>query len=90
MFLFKRKCKHEYEELGMFYKEYFTEYSNCFDTIVVYRKERCKKCGDINDIQISSETFLPEKHYTRNRKNAYIKILANKNIGLEIDLKTKL
>lgn len=89
MFLFKRKCKHEYETLGMFYKEIFTEYRNCFDAIVVYRRERCKKCGDINDVYISSKNFPPElyyKDYTREQKDKYIEHLTRKDIGLEIDL----
>lgn len=86
MFLLKR-CRHEYETLGVFYKEYLTQYTNCFDVISVYRKERCQKCGEINNVLLSSESFVPELYNRRDiRKDDYIKHLKGKGIGLEIDL----
>ena len=90
MFLFKRKCEHEYETVGLFYKEYLTEYRNCFDSISVYMRRRCKKCGDVYDARLSSETFVPELYHDRDeRKDMYIDGLKEKGIGLEIDLYKK-
>lgn len=85
---FKKKCKHEFENLGMFYKEIFTEYINRFDKVNVYRKERCRLCGCTQDVLVSSEEFMPELHKGRdNRKDEYIKHLRNnKGLKLEIDL----
>lgn len=88
MGLLKRKCQHDYEIIGTFYKEHFTEYTNCFDTIDVYRKERCKKCNHIKNTLLSSESFMPQLHEGREeRKDKYIKFLREfKDIKLEIEL----
>lgn len=87
--LFKKKYKHEheFENLGLFYKERLTEYRNCFDEIKVYRKEQCRLCGCIQDVLLSSEEFIPELYEGRDdRKDSYIKHLIDRNIKLEIDL----
>lgn len=87
MEFFKRKCKHDYEKIGLFYKEYLTEYRNAFDSVVAYRKERCKKCGNIINVPLAREFFMPELHKGRDeRKDEYIKYLRGKGYKLEIDL----
>lgn len=87
MLWFKKKCEHEYENIGTFYKEIFTEYINCFDRIDVYERNRCKICGNIEDTLLSSEKFMPELHEGRDsRKDKYIKHLIDKGYKLEIDL----
>ena len=82
------KCDHEYTTVGIFYKEIPTEYRNCFDEVNVYRKCRCKKCGQIDDILWSQEKFQPEMYERSSRvqKDGYITYLHTKGIGLEIDL----
>lgn len=85
--IFKKKCKHEYEAIGNFYKEHLTEYVNCFDKVNAYKRERCKKCGNIRDVLLSSEKFIPEMHRSRDpRKEKYINYLTEKGFALEIDL----
>lgn len=82
------KCKHEYTTVGLFYKEIPTEWVNCFDKINVYKKCRCKKCGRIDDILLTSEEFQPEivDHSSRVKKDGYMAYLRTRGIGLEIDL----
>lgn len=81
------KCKHAYENLGIFYKEIFTQYRNWFDEINVYKRNRCKICGHIEDTLLSSEKFMPELYEGRDgRKDEYIKHLKNKGCKLEIDI----
>ena len=86
MFKIKQKCQHEYETIGMFYKEILAEYRNCFDVVRVYEKRKCKKCGCIENVLLVSESFLPERFNKRDRKDKYIEHLINNNIKFEIDL----
>ena len=90
MFGFFKKakpCEHEYETIDSFYKEKRTEYRNCFDKIEAYTRRKCKKCGDIKDILLVSESFLPEMYYLeRKEKENYIKYLVSIGFKKEIDL----
>lgn len=89
MKLFKKKCQHEYKSVGLFYKETLTEYRNGFDTINVYERKQCIKCGKYTDELISHEEFLPEVFTGRDaRKTEYVQLLKAKNILLEIELCT--
>lgn len=85
--MFKRKCQHEYELVGYFYKEYFTEYTNCFDSVCAYAKFRCKKCCEFSNHLLSKEEFLPQLHEGReSRREDYIKHLKNEGFKQEIDI----
>ena len=90
--MFKKKHKHEYVDIGIFYKEYLTEYVNSFDQIIVYKRKKCIHCGDIYDEYVSREKFLPEMHYRdhKEKKKEYIDYI-EKEYGcvLEIDLMLK-
>ena len=83
--LVENQCKHDYEFIGNFYKEEFTEYRNRFDKINVYSKERCKKCGHIQNVLLLSEEFMPQLHEGR-EKDDYIEFLRDRGVKLEIEL----
>lgn len=83
----KKKCEHEWEVIGHFYKEHFTEYTNRFDSVCVYEKFRCKKCGAFSDYLLSSESFLPQLHSGREkRRDDYILKLKNMGFKQEIEI----
>lgn len=82
-----KPCEHEYETIDSYYKEHLTEYINCCDTINAYARRKCIKCGDIKDVFLSSEQFLPELHLRdRKRKDSYIEYLKSIGFKPEIDL----
>lgn len=66
--MFKKKCQHEYELVGYFYKEYLTEYKNVFDEVNDYKRLKRKKCGEISDVLLSSENL--SRNYTKAERNA--------------------
>ena len=85
--MFKKKCQHEYELIGYFYKEYLTEYKNVFDEVNAYKRLKCKKCGEISNILLSSEKFLPQLHKGREkRREDYIQKLKNMEFRQEVEL----
>lgn len=85
--MFKRKCKHEWSVIGLFYKENLTQYRNYFDKVEVYQKHFCCKCCQYKDELISIEFFMPELYHGRDeRKTEYIQKLNKKGILDEIDL----
>lgn len=87
MFKKKRVCEHEYETLGMFYKENITTWRDHNDSINTYKRCKCKTCGEVKDILLASELFVPEKFHDRDeRKDKYIEYLRQHNIKSEIDL----
>lgn len=85
--MFKKKCRHEYELVGYFYKEILTEYKNCFDSVNAYKRLKCKKCGETSDALLSSEKFEPQLHKGREkRREDYIQKLKNMGFSQEIEL----
>lgn len=87
MILFRKKHIHEYESVGYFYKEHYTEYRNDFDQINAYQKYRCKTCEKIMDVLLSSESFLPEMYeHKRDYKDKYIQYLKSNGFKSEIEL----
>lgn len=85
--MFRKKCQHEYELFGYFYKEYLTEYKNCFDSVNAYKRLKCKKCGAVSDVLLSSEKFLPQLHRGREeRREDYIQKLKNMGFVQEVEL----
>lgn len=87
MFFKKKACNHNYEVVGYYYKEYFTEYTNAFDEVNAYKRLRCKLCGEIKNILLSSEDFMPQLHKGREkRRDDYIKHLMDKGVQQEIEM----
>lgn len=85
----KLMCEHEWECVGMYYKEHLTEYRNCFDRVVVYKRYICSVCDKIYDEELSCESFVPEMHYRYDaRRKEYIRKLQDKGIYDEIDFIT--
>ena len=85
--MFKKKCQHEYELIGYFYKEYLTEYKNVFDEVNAYKRLKCKKCGEISDVLLSSEKFEPQLYKGREkRREDYIQKLKNMGFRQEVEL----
>lgn len=85
--VFRKKCNHEYVLIGDCYKERLTEYRNCFDKVVVFRKFKCKKCGEFYNELLSTEEFEPQLYHGREkRKDDYILKLINMGFKQEIEL----
>lgn len=85
--MFKKKCQHEYDLIGYFYKEYLTKYTNAFDEVNAYKRLKCKKCGEISDVLLSSEKFNPQLYKGREkRKEDYIQKLENVGFRQEVEL----
>lgn len=85
--MFRKKCQHEYELVGYFYKEYLTEYANCFDSVNAYKRLKCEKCGDIADVLLSAEKFMPQLYKGREmRRENYILKLKNMGFKQEVEL----
>lgn len=85
--MFGKKCQHEYDLIGYFYKEYLTEYTNVFDEVNAYKRLKCKKCGEISDVLLSSEKFEPQLHKGREkRREDYIQKLKNMGFKQEVEL----
>lgn len=86
---FKRKtiCNHTFENIGMYYKMYLTEYRNRFDEVVVYNRHICSKCGYVQNEQVSREQFIPELYHSgSDKKEQYIETLEKNGIPNEIGL----
>lgn len=83
----KKKCDHEYELVGDYYKELLTEYKNCFDKVITCSKLRCKKCGEITNVLLTTEEFNPQLHNGREkRRDDYITKLKNMGFVQEVEL----
>lgn len=88
--MFRKKCQHQFEIVGYFYKEYLTEYKNCFDEVNAYKRIKCEKCEEISDVLLSSEKFEPQLHRGREqRKDAYIRKLKNMGFRQEVEITNK-
>jgi len=82
-----KKCVHDLENVGYYYKEIRTKYRNEFDRINAYYRKRCKKCGKIMDVLVSSEQYMPQMYYGREPEmDRYVEHLKDKNFVMEVDL----
>ena len=87
MFGKKKKCKHEYELVGNYYKEFLTQYRNSFDQIVTFRKFKCLKCGEIYNESLTTEEFEPQMYKGREiRKKEYLLDLKAMGFKQEVEL----
>ncbi len=83
----RKKCKHEYELVGDYYKESFTGYTNSFDEVNTWRKFRCKKCGEFRNQLLTIEKFNPQLDRGREpRREEYISKLIGLGFKLEVEL----
>ena len=88
--LFRKKCEHQFEIIGYFYKEHLTEYRNCFDEVMAYKRMKCGKCGKVSDVLLSSEKFEPQLYRGREkRRDDYIIKLKNMGFRQEIEIMKK-
>ena len=53
---FKKKCSHEYEEVGRYYYEDGYANGNVLHACLVFK---CKRCGEIYKDWIYNKNFLP-------------------------------
>lgn len=85
--MFRKKCRHQFEAVGYFYKEYLTEYTNCFDEVNAYKRLKCEKCGEVSNVLLSSEKFNPQLHEGREkRRDDYILKLKNMGFKQEVEI----
>lgn len=84
----KRLCLHDYEPIGLFYKESLSKYRNDFDKVNVYKKCKCKKCSKIDNVLVSTEEFAPELYNCGGKleKIDYKYDLKKRGIRPEVDL----
>ena len=81
-------CLHNYEPIGLFYKERLSKYEDGLDKVNVYKKCKCSKCSKINNVLVSTEEFAPELYKCSGKlgKIDYIYDLKKRGVKQEVDL----
>lgn len=76
---FKKKCRHDYEEIGRYYREDGYGNGNVLNACIVYK---CLLCGNIRKDWIYNKNFLPyakietiDKAVMTLKKNGFVKEL---------------